>query len=780
MAGGFDSLGLMPELLRGIDELDWILPTDIQDEAIPLILGGGDVMAAAETGSGKTAAFCLPMLQCVYERLRELSTSSGSSQNKGSGAGSGPGPDSGVDALHVRFNVDDKDNMLLVSADGCEATGQAEKQWTGARATHGVRSGKFYYEAHVQSKGICRVGFSTMAAHHELGRDAHGFGYGGTGMKSFMNTFEAYGEPYGEGDVIGCLLDMTSHPPSIHFSKNGKALGRAFSLSEEHASSVLFPACVLKGATIKINFGQTPFLCLPHGFRGISAGDASSVVSSSNKEAFVVTGKRAPLAIILEPARDLAEQVFHAIEEMSRYIVEPELKTMLLIGGGDDRNKQIQALKKGVDIVVGTTGKVCDLLKSGALSLSQIKFFILDEADRMVEDSQSLADVMQLYAACPGGGTGDNRLQVCFFSATLHSPQIRSLAERICVNPTWVDLKGVESVPETVHHVVYKVQLQRDAHLLGTARTASVTDDVHDASDASLSQSPASLQLKRLKQQILLGIIDRFEMSQCIIFCRTNLDCDNLESFLTTHGGGNKFRGRVESGKEHKYSCCVLAGMRSMNERRAALESFKDGEVRFLICTDVAARGIDIKNLPYVINMTLPDEAENYIHRIGRVGRAERMGLAISIVAGEGAGGTAAPVKEKVWYHKCKDRGKGCTNRKTAEQGGCTIWNDEAAMLRAVEKRLHLPAGIPELNVDFSLPQAIADLKVEYGEMDVSGGAPAGGRATLHLDLLRPTVAELGRMEVTAQSAFHSLQTRFGRFETNDEAFLRVNAARDK
>lgn len=112
-----------------------------------------------------------------------------------------------------------------------------------------------------------------------------------------------------------------------------------------------------------------------------------------------------------------------------------------------------------------------------------------------------------------------------------------------------------------------------------------------------------------------------------------------------------------EKGKENRYSCVVLAGMRSMEERRRNLQAFHDGDVRFLICTDVAARGIDVRGLPFVVNLTLPDRSENYIHRIGRVGRAERMGLAVSLVA---------TAKERVWYHKCnrKDRGRGCRNTK--------------------------------------------------------------------------------------------------------------------
>ena len=116
-------------------------------------------------------------------------------------------------------------------------------------------------------------------------------------------------------------------------------------------------------------------------------------------------------------------------------------------------------------------------------------------------------------------------------------------------------------------------------------------------------------------------------------------------------------------------------------DRRRNLEAFKDGDVRFLICTDVAARGIDVRGLPFVINFTLPDTAENYIHRIGRVGRAEHYGLAISIVAGPG-------VKEKVWYHTCNSKGKGggCQNRKLTDDGGCCVWYDEDDLLEKVNK----------------------------------------------------------------------------------------------
>merc|ERR1719346_798979 len=111
----------------------------------------------------------------------------------------------------------------------------------------------------------------------------------------------------------------------------------------------------------------------------------------------------------------------------------------------------------------------------------------------------------------------------------------------------------------------------------------------------------------------------------------------------------------METGKENPYSCVVLAGMRNQDERRSNLEAFKEGDVRFLICTDVAARGIDIAGLPFVIQMTLSDDIENYVHRIGRCGRAERLGLCISMVATE---------REKVWYFKNKQKNPGNASTK--------------------------------------------------------------------------------------------------------------------
>jgi len=186
-------------------------------------------------------------------------------------------------------------------------------------------------------------------------------------------------------------------------------------------------------------------------------------------------------------------------------------------------------------------------------------------------------------------------------------------------------------------------------------------------------------------------------------------------------GGGSKgYGGKLESGKVNPYSCVVLAGAREQRQRRDNLEAFKEGEVRFLICTDVAARGIDIAGLPFVIQMTLPDDIENYIHRIGRCGRAQRMGLAVSIVATE---------KEKVWYHKCPTKGKNCQpspgNTKLTipfgvdgkmidadeanllvDEGGCTVWYNEPYLVKQVEKRIGQNMGVMDRD-DFGVEDVL-------------------------------------------------------------------------
>ncbi|CAB4043204.1 ATP-dependent RNA helicase DDX1-like, partial [Paramuricea clavata] len=145
------------------------------------------------------------------------------------------------------------------------------------------------------------------------------------------------------------------------------------------------------------------------------------------------------------------------------------------------------------------------------------------------------------------------------------------------------------------------------------------TDGIHNKDKLSPSHTSREMfseATKILKAEYLVKAIRQHRMDQAIIFCRTKLDCDNIENYLLTLGGGNR-------AMVNEFSCVCLHSDRSVHERRENLTKFKEGEVRFLICTDVAARGIDVQSIPFVVNVTFPDDKQNYIHRIGRVGRAD-------------------------------------------------------------------------------------------------------------------------------------------------------------
>lgn len=327
MAGGFDSLGLMPELIRAVTDIGWYLPTDVQDEAIPLILGGGDVMVASETGSGKTGAFVLPLAQVVHESIRKSSTDTAAKER--------------IDLRsNLKLDPNDKDSMLQVSPDalGCSAGGY--KNWAGGRATYGLKGGKYFYEAVVTSAdGLCRFGWSTKAGHLELGRDSQGFGYGGTAKKSHNNEFLDYGVKFGQGDVVSCMIDCDAG--IVSFCVNGTFLGEAFRVPDKLKGSPIFPAFAIKGSSFTINFGATAFRHrVDASYKPMCEATSEHVVSAQSSLAFS-SGKRTPRALVLEPARDLAEQVYNSCVDITKYITTPSLRSVLLVGGDDNRKQKV-------------------------------------------------------------------------------------------------------------------------------------------------------------------------------------------------------------------------------------------------------------------------------------------------------------------------------------------------------------------------------------------------------------------------------------------------------
>jgi ATP-dependent RNA helicase DDX1 len=505
------------------------------------------------------------------------------------------------------------------------------------RATTGVLSGKTSFEVRVRDEGIVRVGVSRAGDPLELGKGDCSVGYGGTGTKVSGGKFEKFGEEFTEGDTVTCEFDVDPAKASfaVSFGVNGAPPQLAAALPLP-AGAALFPHVCVKNAECRVDLAALS--SLPPA--DTCPNPAAAPPAPAPPPPSAAPG--GPLAIVLEPVRDLAEQTYECFRQLAKPL-DPPVRTALLTGGVSPK-ETLAKLKRGeVDVLVGTVPIVHEFMRSGRIPAARARFLVLDEADQLT-GPDTIDKLRGIYGLLPGrAAAGADKLQCCFFSATLHSKAVRDLAEEVCYKPTWVDLKGKESVPDTVHHCVVRVAPGAEAGGRGEVRG----DGVHqkygkpgeDLEEDLDGKARASQRIKELKPRLLLKLVERFKMEQVLVFCRTNLDCDLLEKYLVSLGGG--------LGKGGEFSCRVLAGMRTMQERRASLLAFKEGACRILIATDVAARGIDISGLPYVINMTLPDMSENYVHRVGRVGRAERMGLALSLVA---------ECEERVWY--CQNKKK--------------------------------------------------------------------------------------------------------------------------
>jgi len=245
-----------------------------------------------------------------------------------------------------------------------------------------------------------------------------------------------------------------------------------------------------------------------------------------------------------------------------------------VIFGGVKQHKQVQQLRQGVHILVATPGRLLDLISQGIISLDAIKIFVLDEADRML-DMGFIHDIRKLLKLLP-----TNR-QSLFFSATMPK-DIVSLSNTILKNPKMIEVNPTSSAADTVQQYVYY-----------TNRTS--------------------------KKELLLHILKNRDMDQVLLFARTKRGADRIARDL----------------KKKNISSAAIHGDKAQNQRQKSLKNFKEGSLRVLVATDIAARGIDISKLQYVINYEIPNMPETYVHRIGRSGRAGEDGVAISIAEPE-------------------------------------------------------------------------------------------------------------------------------------------------
>lgn len=273
-------------------------------------------------------------------------------------------------------------------------------------------------------------------------------------------------------------------------------------------------------------------------------------------------------ALILTPTRELAAQVFESVRGYSKFI--PLRSTVVF--GGVDIAPQTRDLRAGVEILVATPGRLLDHVQQKTVSLNQVEFLVLDEADRML-DMGFMPDIKRILSLLPA------KRQSLLFSATF-SDEIRRLADGLLKEPVTIEVARRNSVTETVTHAVYRTPETR-------------------------------------KRELLARLVVERDMKQVLVFVRTRLGASRLAHQLVKDG----------------IDASAIHSNRTQQERMDALAGFKEGKIRVLVATDIAARGLDIEQLPCVINYELPHTPEDYVHRIGRTGRAGQSGEAISLVA---------------------------------------------------------------------------------------------------------------------------------------------------
>ena len=278
-------------------------------------------------------------------------------------------------------------------------------------------------------------------------------------------------------------------------------------------------------------------------------------------------GGKAIRALVLTPTRELAAQVEESVRDYGKYL---ELNSTVIFGGVGMK-PQIDRIKRGVDILVATPGRLLDLAGQGFLDLSSIEILVLDEADRML-DMGFIHDVKKVLAMVP------KDKQSLLFSATF-SDEIRELAGNLLKNPQSIQVTPSNTTVQRISQVI---------HPVGRGK----------------------------KKEVLVHIINKHNWSQVLVFTRTKFGANNVADYLTKHG----------------IKAMALHGNKSQTARTQALAGFKSGDIRALVATDIAARGIDIEDLPHVVNYEIPNVSEDYVHRIGRTGRAGASGEAVSLV----------------------------------------------------------------------------------------------------------------------------------------------------
>ena len=492
----FAELGLNEHILEGVRALGFQSPTPVQAQAIPQVLAGRDVIASAQTGTGKTAAFALPVLQVIEPYSRDARAKAGvasrlqaSADEEGVGDDVPPNPD-GPEVI-----ADDVAGGPSVSAnvDGDGGVSQPKRR--------------------------------ARRRHHKAKADAAAEKGTATGER-------------GKG---------VSHAAT----PSGGAPGQASSA----------PAPAKRKRSRRRRGG------------GKASGQERKAASGDSREANPNARPFGPFALVVTPTRELAQQ----IEDVVSVVCSHTGQKAVVVMGGAKFDRQIRELEAGCDLLVATPGRLIDLMEHDHVSLDDVKVFVLDEADRML-DMGFWPSVRRIVAALP------RERQTLLFSATI-PPSIKGTVDAMLRGPVQIEIARIGETADTVEEHLCPVTQGQKTQLLETLlRTGGAAGEAPE---------------------------------RVLVFCRTKHRVDDLDSYLKAAGV------KVD----------VMHADRPQKARERALERFRDGKVQVLVATDVMSRGIDVSGIDAVVNYDVPMDPEDYVHRIGRTGRAGATGHAYTFVA---------------------------------------------------------------------------------------------------------------------------------------------------
>lgn len=517
----FAELGLNEQILAGVEALGFTDPTPVQAEAIPLVLAGRDVVASAQTGTGKTAAFALPVLQVIqpYSRAARQQAAQDSpasesnskespnhDESKAEASGVDSGNATGAGGAHqVLADMAPEDPHLSVPMDAVEAADPS----TSASASDAPKKPRRRHH----KKAVALSSDDSVEEPKPKKRSK--------GKKSASKA----------GDGAGTKSAKKSEPDDVRPDDKSDAKRKR---RRKHAK------------------------------KRQADGVAEQIASAVDLNAHPF----GPFALVITPTRELAQQ----IDDVVSTVCEHTDQRAVIVMGGAKFDRQIRELQRGCDMLVATPGRLIDLMDHDHVDLSQVKVLVLDEADRML-DMGFWPSVRRIVGALP-----EDR-QTLLFSATI-PPSIKGTVDAMLHDPAQVEIARIGQTADTV-----------EEHLCPVTQGQKI--------------------------ELLEALVRKYDPERVLVFCRTKHRVDDVSKYLRSAG----------------MNVDVMHADRTQKERERALAKFRAGKCQILVATDVMSRGIDVSGIDAVVNFDVPMDSEDYVHRIGRTGRAGHTGLAFTFVA---------------------------------------------------------------------------------------------------------------------------------------------------